>query len=136
MTEGFGDMSLFRESMTQVARAVGPLVTVDAAREMTGLGVDEFASRVANGDVLVLTSGDDGRVFPTFQLGPDGSLLPGLRKVLRALQVETLGPWLAARWLTARPGVFGDRSAADVMRAGDVKSVLTVAKQAAAARSE
>ena len=135
MIESFGDMDFLRHSLETGERAIGPCYTLQAASELAGLTLREFRRRTNDGDVLVLVRGKD-RVCPAFQFGDGGALLPGLRKVLAALQVEPFTPYACALWLVARGGMFGKRNAVELLRAGDLEPVLAAARLNAAWRAE
>ena len=135
MIEGFGDMDMLRESLAAGERAIGPCYTVQSASEVAGLTLNNFRRHINDGDVLVLVRGQD-RVCPAFQFDDGGALLPGLREVLAALQVEPFTPYGCALWLVARGGILGERSAVELLRAGDLQPVLAAARLNAAWRAE
>lgn len=119
-----------------VNRVVGPFYTtasLTALRKVTREAIRQAAGR---GDILRLWTSDAKAVFPSFQFGPNGELLPGLRAVLEVLARGHSDPWLWAQWLNGRvddPTNDQPRTNAELLRAGQTSVVLERARRTAAA---
>ena len=67
----------------------------------------------------------DGYVYPAFQIGADG-LLPGVRDVLDAFTIAD--PWTRVNFMLTGDARLGGRRPIDVLREGDVASVVRAAR--------
>ena len=65
----------------------------------------------------------------SFQFNASAELLTGLREVLAVLDPGLDNPWGDALWLTAAIRRFVGRSAAKLMRIGELRPVLNAARQ-------
>ena len=106
---------------------VGPFYDADGVAKLTGLSAVELASRVQAGDALAVITSDGVLIYPVFQFGAHGLLLPALRTVAEILRPISDDEWDVATWLVTRSDRFGGMSAASVLRAGDVDVVLAAA---------
>lgn len=81
------------QSESDLDRRVGPFYDdagLLAHFEMTGSEVDDL---VRSSEVLRVASADDEYLYPTYQFGADGALLPRLRDVIEGLDPDFLDPW-------------------------------------------
>lgn len=119
-----------------VNRVVGPFYTTASLTALRKVTREAIRQASARGDILRLWTSDAKAVFPAFQFGPRGELLPGLRAVLDVLTEGHEDPWLWAQWLNAgSDGPAAARSAtnAELLRAGQTSVVLERARRTAAA---
>ena len=90
----------------------------------------EELDRASNaGETLRTRTADGTDLYPTFQLNASAELLTGLREVLTVLDPGLDDPWGDALWLTAAVRRFEGRSAAKLMRIGELRPVLAAARQ-------
>ena len=66
----------------------------------------------------------DGFVFPAFQIGKTG-LLPGIREVLTAFQVDD--PWMRVHFMLTGDRRLGNRRPIDLLREGQIEEVVQAA---------
>lgn len=107
---------------------VGPFYDERGVRILTGLSAVELASHIASSDILAVVTSDGISLFPDFQFGPHGELLPGMRSVVPLLLPISDDNWDVALWLCAS-GEFDKPSAAELLRMGEIDRVLTIAKR-------
>jgi hypothetical protein len=74
-------------------------------------------------------------VYPAFQFGAGGELLPHLSEVVTVLESVMENPLSLARWLNTPSERFDGMSAAAALRAGRVDEVVAAARQVAASLS-
>ena len=74
-------------------------------------------------------------VYPAFQFGAGGELLPHLSEVLAVLEPVMKNPLSLARWLNTPAERFDGMSAAAALRAGWADEVVAAARQVAASLS-
>lgn len=100
-------------------------LTTDQVAKLLGTSRQTPHDRVKAGTLLALSDG--GRLrFPHWQFdaGGDDGVVDGLPQTIRALRV---GPLESVRWLTKPNQVFEGQTPLDVLRAGDVRRVVTEA---------
>jgi hypothetical protein len=97
---------------------------------MLRIDEDQFANLVENRHVLALPT-RDGFKFPGFQFSGYRSPLPHLREAIQQLEValrrtgvEEADPWFVALQLNSKSPVWGDRSAAELLRTDQADEVL------------
>lgn len=121
-------MSLRAPSGETARTAVGFLVDPDTLRSCFGCP-SGLLDRMTNARTLLSVPTATGSLaYPAFQFDSGGEPLPGLARVLGALDPARLDPWGAALWLIAEhPGLAGQTPAA-TLRAGSVDAVVRVAE--------
>ncbi|MDR1808516.1 MAG: hypothetical protein LBR33_11505 [Propionibacteriaceae bacterium] len=113
-----------------IGDAVGPVYTTAGLQAWLGVSRQTLSERAAARTLLRLRTADGKLVYPAFQFGPLRRPLPGLKKVLTALERGSSDPWAWAIWLNAvrEDGVtFAQR-----LRAGEVGRVVAAAEADAA----
>lgn len=113
---------------------VGPFYDTAALLETLQVSRDTLDALVRAGDVLEVTSSDGYPLFPAFQFGQDGQLLPRLRDVLAELDPEQVDPWGDAVWLNAPAEELEDVSPATALRLGRTEDVVRLARAAGSFR--
>jgi hypothetical protein len=108
---------------------VGPFYDAAGVASLTGLTSVELTLHTETDEVLKVETTDGTALFPSFQFGPRGELLPGLRAVTRSLLPVSDDRWDVAIWLNALTPRFHGRSAAEALRAGDVEAVIALAQR-------
>lgn len=99
----------------------------EAVASFLGMPHDHVGVLVAE-RILLAIPGSDGRtMFPAFQFGPEGQLLPGLREVLDELGPDSQGPEPIAGWFAMRSARLG-QTPAGALRAGRLDEVLHLAR--------
>ena len=119
-----------------VSSVIGPFYTTNSLTAVRGVSREAIRQAAGKGDILRLWTSDSQPVYPAFQFGPHGELLPGLRLVLEVLARGHEDAWLWAQWLNgAEPAsdLKVSVTIADRLRDGDVAGVLELARQTASA---
>jgi hypothetical protein len=106
---------------------VGPFYDAAGAAALTRMTPSELALCVAAGDVLEVTTSHGTPLYPSFQFGPRGDLLPALRVVTHALLPISDDLWDVALWLSTPTQAFDGRSAIEILKAGDTDPVVALA---------
>jgi hypothetical protein len=107
-----------------------PLSDAATAAAMLRIDEDQLAILVENGHVLALPTGDGFR-FPGFQFSGYRTPLPHLHEAIQQIEValrrtgvEAANPWFVAFQLNSKSPVWGDRSAAELLRTDQADEVL------------
>ena len=108
---------------------VGPFYDAAGVRALTRLTPTELASCVAAGDVLEVITSDGTPLYPTFQFGPRGELLPALRIVAHTLLPISDDSWDVALWLVTPSAAFDGTNAAELLKAGKDEYVVSAAQR-------
>jgi hypothetical protein len=109
--------------------SVGPFLDAGGAQLLTGLSASELGDHIASNTVLAVTTSDGISLFPVFQFGPHGELLPGMDSVTSLLLPICDDSWDLALWFCTKSLEFDGLSAAELLRAGEIKRVRTIAKR-------
>jgi len=89
----------------------------------------ELLRRMTTAGVVLALPTPEGRVgYPAFQFDATGEPLPGLPRVLDALDPLRTHAWRDAVWLTTPNSVLGGSTPASALRAGAVDAVLEAAR--------
>jgi hypothetical protein len=119
------------QSSSPWSEVLGPVYTARTLGEFLGITRQAISQAAQSLTMLRITTKDGRAVFPAFQFAADGSRVPGLRDVLRALKKGIDDPLTWAQWLTAKPGA--GLSQLDRLWAGNVAGVLGEAQRTASA---
>jgi hypothetical protein len=92
--------------------------------ELLNLSRQAVDKRRATNQLLALTQGRRGYVYPSFQF-EHGKTLEGLEEVLSNLSV--LDPWMQLRFFTSPHERLGDKTPIDALRSGGVNDVVRAA---------
>lgn len=103
----------------------GGFVSSESAGEILGLTRQAVHARLRKGRLLALTDPHGPARFPIWQFTDQGTTLPGLEDVLAAL--EDFDPWMKILFFLGHLPSLRNRRALDVLRAGDLQSVLDAA---------
>ena len=114
-----------------MASLVGPFYDTAGVRGWLGITSVDLDERRAHHTILACSTADGRQIFPTWQFGADGKLLPGLRDVLETLAGGTDDEWTWALWLTSRvPSQLDGKSAVQWLAEGqDSSRVLDLARR-------
>lgn len=96
------------------------LSTVEVA-ERVGISRQAVAKRRDSGTILALKAGPKSLKYPDWQILPTGEVVPGIEEILRRLDGDT---WTAYRFLKETAPDGTDRPLYDLLREGDVGTVL------------
>ena len=108
---------------------MGPFYDAAGVRALTRLTPTELASCVAAGDVLEVITSDGAPLYPTFQFGPRGELLPALRILTQILFPTSDDLWDVALWLVTPSAAFDGKNASELLKAGKDEPVLSAAQR-------
>jgi hypothetical protein len=114
-------------------RKIGPFLSREGVTNVAALTVAELAVCEELGDVLCLTSANQDTLYPSFQFGPRGERIPGLRVVVSTLRVGTRDGWDIALWLKTIRRMYDGKSAADLLWDGRLVEVAADARRDAEA---
>ncbi len=121
-----------RRQSSNIADKAGPFF--DTAGLVAWLGVSRQAldNRVRHRGLLACLSSDNVRLYPTWQFLHDGTTVPGLRDVLRALNTGTRDSWTWALWMAGENPDLDGRTARDwLVDGGDPEPVIASAQRTA-----
>ena len=115
-------------------RHLGPVLSrqqvVEALGVAGGTGVDELVER---GQLLGLPTLGQELIFPAFQFGDDGQLIPGLPAILAAFDGVVISPYTIASWFVTPQIALGRRTPVTWLRRGkDPEQVKEAARRSAA----
>lgn len=112
-----------------VDERIGPFYRADGVARWMGITLQAFNELVREHRLLALTSSSGTLVFPTFQFGPTGELLPHLADLLQFLDPDGRDPLGSALWLNRPAERFSGLTPAEKLRAGGALEVLAAARQ-------
>jgi hypothetical protein len=110
--------------MIELRKAAEPVLETGQVCKLLGVSRETIRKKVDRKQLLALPKGGD-RVFPAFQF-QDGDVVPGLDKVLEAL--ETDSPFVALSFLLSKNPSFDGKSACELLQAGELERVITEAR--------
>jgi len=111
-------------------RKIGPFLDAAGVLNVAALSEHELTVCEEFGDILALpTVGHLDVLYPAFQFGRRGELLPGLREVSRALSEIGIDTWDIALWLTTVRKIYGGKCAIDLIHTGRTEEVVAAAIQ-------
>ena len=94
---------------------------------LRGISRQRIDRRVREGSLLAVPGPSNRRRYPTAQFNPDGTVVEGLKQVCEAL--PTKNPWSVLNFLVGPEARLGGRKPIDLLRAGDVESVVEAARR-------
>jgi hypothetical protein len=112
------------EMKRTMLKAEGGVLSAQQLAGHLGITPQGLAKKRERGQVFWLQIGE-GYVYPAFQVGPKG-LLPGTREVLNALDEDD--PWARVNFMLTADARLGGRRPLDVLREGDVPSIVRAAR--------
>ncbi len=98
----------------QLIERAGGALTVDQVAHFLGVGGEAVRKAIRSGS-LIAFPGAKGYALPAVQF-EEGRELKGLRRVLRAMPIES--PWMRLDWLLSPEPRLGGRVPTDLLRAG------------------
>jgi hypothetical protein len=104
----------------------GSLSLVEVSR-LSSVHPDHVGTMAASGRLLVLPSAGQPDRYPAAQFLEDGTVVPGLAEVLKALQ--TPNPWTVLNFLVTGDHRLDGRRPIDVLKAGDTEIVVEAARR-------
>lgn len=113
---------------------IGPFYSSRRVESLLGVSRQAVSERARNHRLLRVTTSDGVKVFPSFQFKTSG-LRSNLVPLLKVLPGSGADPWTVAYWLTAPQANFNDRTAVEIVDAGEdaQRILLTLARDDAAA---
>jgi hypothetical protein len=108
---------------------VGPYYDELGVQTVTELTDTELAAHIASNGVLAVTTSDASFLFPVFQFGPHGELLPALPEIAALLDPISDDLWDVALWLHTPTKRFSGLSAAELLHSGRTSEVLRAAER-------
>lgn len=112
------------ERMAALRKAAEPVLESGQVCALLGVSRETVRKKINRKQLLALPKGGD-RVFPAFQF-KDGDALPGLAKVLAALDSDS--PFVTLSFLLGKNSQFHGKSACELLQAGEVEPVLIEAQ--------
>jgi hypothetical protein len=80
---------------------IGPFYDTSSLRKWLGISRQRLNQRVQRHQLLACPLEDDGNVYPTWQFGTNGTVIPGIQEVLSILSEGTNDSWQRALWFSA-----------------------------------
>jgi hypothetical protein len=126
--------SIPRETLGQRwQELIGPFYSANDIAAWRGVSRQNIHKLRSAGKLLAARpSNEKTLLFPAWQFGPEGQELPHLRDVVEQLGEAAPDEWAQALWLIQKTDRFGGRSAADLLKAGEIEHVLAAARSDAA----
>ncbi len=112
------------ERMAELRKAAEPVLETGDVCRLLGVSRETIRKKVHRRQLLALPKGGD-RVFPAFQF-KDGDVLPGIAKVLSALNTDS--PFAALSFLLSKNPEFGGKSVCELLQEGQIELVLAEAR--------
>lgn len=106
---------------------IGPFLDDSGVETLLHASTDFVSQRVDHGDIICTVTADSTKLYPTFQFGPSGELLPHLAEVLAVLRQDDKDDWGLALWLNAPLRAYGGQSAAALLRQDRADQVIELA---------
>lgn len=108
-------------------RAAGGTYTLEEVQIiLRRVSRQSIAKRVTEGSLLAVPGPNGRRRYPTFQFGTDGSVVDGLKDVVKAL--PTRNAWAILNFLVNPDAALSGRRPIDLLRGGDTTQVVNAAK--------
>jgi hypothetical protein len=112
---------------------VGPFYDTSSLRKWLGLSRQRLNQRVQNHQLLACPLDDGGNVYPTWQFGSNGTVIPGVQDVLSTLSRGTNDNWQKALWFSAPSAQLANLSPKDwLLKGRRVRPVIELAEETAA----
>lgn len=112
--------------------AIGPFYDQDGLRNSFGIQGDDIDRRVESREILCLRSIDGHRLYPAFQFGTRGELLPRLPELLEALDPDDEDAWGDALWLNDLADELGGLTPAEALQSEQAPDAIRLAGQTTA----
>lgn len=109
------------EARTRLLKRAGGTLRVGEVAALLGVSTQAVHARRTRSTLLALPHANGEHVYPACQFENAG-VLPGLANLLGAFQ--DVDPWTQLSVLLAPSKRFGDRSALDLLREGEIESAL------------
>lgn len=113
------------ERKRQLVEAAGGALSAQGVAELLGITRQAVDKRRAQNQLVALTQGKRGYIYPWFQF-EDGKTLPGLEEVL--LELKSSDPWMQLAFFVNSNDRLSGRTPAAALRAGDQSEVLRAAR--------
>jgi hypothetical protein len=112
---------------------VGPFYDTSSLRKWLGLSRQRLNQRVQGNQLLACPLEDGGNVYPTWQFGSNGTVIPGVQDVLSILSKGTNDNWQKALWFSAPSAQLANLSPKDwLLKGRRVGPVIELATETAA----
>ncbi|MGO1543698.1 MAG: hypothetical protein ACTHXA_05070 [Gulosibacter sp.] len=110
---------------------VGPFYTTPSLTSVMDVSRQWLATLRKRGRLLATATADGTLLYPSFQFGPSGQLLPHLDEVQRILRDAISDPWTIALWLNTELEEHGGKTAAELLRGEDaeIAAVIDLARE-------
>src|SRR6266536_669733 len=109
--------------VAELRKMAEPCLETGAVCDLLGVSRETIRKKLERKQLLALPKGSEDRVFPVFQF-QGGKVLPGVDQVLEVLDTD---PFVALSFFLSRSPFFGNKSAADALKAGMIEEVVTEA---------
>ena len=111
-------------------KVLGPLLETGQVQEL--LNPQEVSDLTRKGCLLALPGFGGRKLYPAFQLSPDGRPYPEIAKVLEILSDVVETPYTIASWLVSPQDLLGGETPIAWLRAGkDSSQILAAARRSA-----
>ena len=110
--------------MGELRKFAEPCLETGRVCDLLGVTRETVSKKVDRRQLLALPRGGD-RVFPAFQF-EEGDVVAGFSEVLKALHTDS--PFVALSFLLSRSRDFGNKTAIEALRAGNIEDVVLEAR--------
>jgi len=115
-----------------LAEAVGPFYDSAGVARRLSSSSDAVADRAGQHRLLACPTAEGTVVFPAFQFAADGTVLPGLERVVATMAEGTTDQWQVALWMCTPSEQLRGYTPSEELRRGHAEAVLALATQTAA----
>jgi len=109
--------------LAELRKMAEPCIETGDVCALLGVSRETIRKKVERKQLLALPKGSDDRVFPAFQFDR-AKVIPGIAEVLDALGED---PFIALSFLFSRSPFFGNVTALDALKAGEIDKVVAEA---------
>jgi hypothetical protein len=106
-------------------KTIGPFYDSEGLQGWLGLSRKQLKRLAASHRIVELTFEDGDAVYPTYQFGPDGQLLPRVAEIIALLsRHEFIDRWMIAAWLNYPAPEWEGQSAVELLRTDQADEVV------------
>lgn len=118
--------------LNALAEAVGPFYGSAGVARRLSISSDAVADRAGQHRLLGCPTAEGTVVFPVFQFAADGTVLPGLERVVATMAEGTADQWQVALWMCTPSEQLRGHTPSEALGRGHAEAVLALATQTAA----
>jgi len=109
----------------ELLRAAGGTLTSQQVAKLLGVSRQAIYKKTKNNELLALSSGRRGNVYPAFQFTKKGKILEGLDQVVKAINED---PWQILIFLLEPQADLGNQTPIEALRQGKTEKVVSLVR--------